>query len=139
MKKGQTKAKTYFSRTTKAIRKIKQPSIRRDFTEMLAGVEYCLAKRQKRFARTCVRTLVGMAVGLNRTISPSITVSILDGLMEDGKNDPSLTAGLIDKHKNMGCINGECQSQTSSTCIEIIGAPGCGNERGFLFPWVRKA
>lgn len=138
MKNKKPKKQVTFARTNRAIKKIKQPSIRDDFAEMLYGLEFCFANRQKRVALKCANGLVAMAIGLNRTISPAVATRILIGLSEDAKQDALFdNVGQINDHKDHGCINADCQAQKGSTCVTITGTGGCGNRFGFQFPWRR--
>ncbi len=145
MRHHKTKVRAPFVQTRKAIGRIKQPSIRRDFAEMLTGVEFYLVNRQKRVACMCAHALLAMAIGLNRTISPPIAAGILDGLLEDGKNDAALrrAVGVVDTHNDMRCIVGtgtgvgKCQPKNNMTCYTIRGVEGCGGRSGFKFPWTR--
>ena len=138
MKETKTKVKAQLVQTRKAIKRIKQPALRRDFSEMLAGVESSLVSRQKTLAHMCTRALIAMTIGLNKTISPAIAFEILDGLLTDGKDDATLgrAVDLMDTHKDMGCFNSQCLKKMGRTCITIEGARGCANRLGFMFPWM---
>lgn len=137
MKDTKPKKEVTFAHTHRAIKKIKEPSIRDDFAEMLYGLEFCVANRQKRVALKCANGLVAMAIGLNRTISPAVATGILIGLLEDGRREAMLGGLGINYDYDMRCINAECHDRKASTCITIDGAGGCGNKFGFQFPWRR--
>ena len=141
MKSSKPKKQLTFRYTRRAIDRIKQPSIRNDFAQMVDGLEFCFAKRQKRAALRCADALLGMAIGLNRTISPSVTTGILDGLLEDGKQDAlflRMGSGLFEKHKDHRChFDVGCLPRKRSTC-HTLGIPGCGGPSGFFFPWSRS-
>jgi hypothetical protein len=139
MKNAKPKRRVTFSHTRRAIKKIKQRSIRDDFAEMLHGIEFCFANRQKGVALKCANALVGMAIGLNRTISPAVATGILFGLLKDRKQDVALLGGgglgYIEYHFEEACVNAACVESKGGVCITIDGAGGCGNRFGFQFPW----
>ena len=127
--------------TNRAIRKIKNPAIRKDFAEMLKGLEFCVANGNKTAARKCYDMLIAMAIGLNRTISPAVAVGIFDGLLEDRKQDPvALPIGNgVDKKENHRCSFGVgCVESQGSACYTFSGVGVCGGASRFIFPWSRK-
>src|SRR5688500_17605278 len=110
---------------------------------MLSGVEFYIAKRRMRTARTCLQLLVGMTIGLKKTISSKTTVGILDGLLADGDKETLLrrARGLIDTHNDMRCViapNGSCQYKQGMTCYVIVGTSNCGGAHGFKFEWLHQ-
>jgi len=136
MKGTKPKKRVTFTHTRRAIKKIKQPSIRNDFADMLDGLEFCFVNRQKRVARQCGNCIAAMAIGLNRTISPAVATEILSGLVKDRKQDPMfLGLASIEYHYDEACIGGECSESKGGICITIEGAGGCGNKFGFQVPW----
>jgi len=132
-----------FLRTKASIGKIKQSAVRRDFANMAAGIEYYLARGDKKQAKTCLRALALMAFGMNESLSPKVAIGILDGLLEDGKADALMRngGGLVGTHSDMRCILGKgasagsCASAKDVTCYTISGAEGCGSLSGFQMPW----
>jgi hypothetical protein len=136
MKNTKPKKKVTFTHTRRAIKKIRQPSIRNDFADMLDGLEFCFANRQKRVALKCANCLAAMAIGLNRTISPAVATEILTGLIKDKKQD-AIFLGLasIEYHYDEACVSAECSESKGGICITIEGAGGCGNKFGFQVPW----
>jgi hypothetical protein len=137
MKNTKPKTQVTFAHTRRAIQKIKEPSIRDDFAEMLYGLEFCFANRQKRAAFKCANALVAMAIGLNRTISPAVATGILSGLIEDRKQDAALRRlGAIVDHPGFSCVRAQCIEKKGGKCFTLEGATGgCGNKFGFQFPW----
>jgi len=136
MKRRKAKEKVRFTHTRRAIKQIRQASIRNDFADMLDGLEFCFANRQKRVALKCANCLAAMAIGLNRTISPVIATGILTGLIKDRKQD-AIFLGLagIEYHYDEACVNAACEESKGGICITIDGAGGCGNKFGFQVPW----
>ena len=142
MKSNDTATGPKFTKTRHAIAKIKHDSIRDDFRNMIDGLEFCLAKRRKRLAAKCANALVGMAIGLNRTITPGVAVGIVLGLLQDAdglaemQGGGGLGLGYIEYHFDEACMHQECVESEGGVCITIEGAGGCGNRMGFQFPWV---
>ena len=140
MKTTRPKAKLTFAHTRRAVAKIKEPSIRNDFAEMVDGIEFCFAKRKKRAALSCANIVLGMAVGLNRTISPRVAAGILDGLLKDGKQDALFRRMDLDEHKDQKCDvdSSQCVPKKGAKCFNYGGIPGCGGGSGFSFLWSRS-
>jgi hypothetical protein len=136
VKNRKPRKRVNFGKTRRAIRKIKSAALRRDFGEMLYGLEFSHAHGSKRIALKCAQALVGMAIGLHRTITPTVATEILLGISRDRKQDALFRPlNVVDDHKDQKCVRQQCITSKGSTCITIRGAGGCGNRFGFQLPW----
>lgn len=74
---------TRFPRTKRAIHTIKDESLRRDFADLLAGVEYGLSEHKVELSNDCIERLRVLAHSLCRTIGGEAAVGVIQGLNED--------------------------------------------------------
>lgn len=70
--------------TRVAINEIEDERLRRDFRDVVGGVEYGLDTGNIELANACIDRLVGLAHSLCRTIGGCAAVGIIAGLREDG-------------------------------------------------------
>src|SRR5262249_41417690 len=66
--------------TRKAIGAIRDFRTKEDLLHFVSGAEVCLEHQEVYLACDCLRTVVTTVVALNRTLTPEVTVGILDGL-----------------------------------------------------------
>jgi hypothetical protein len=71
--------------TRKALGAIRDFRIKEDLLYFVSGAEVCLEHSEMHLAIDCVRTVVTTVVALNRTLSPEVTLGVLDGLVEDSQ------------------------------------------------------
>jgi hypothetical protein len=131
--------------TRKAIGAIRDFRIKEDLLHFVSGAEVCLEHQEVHLAFDCLRTVVTTVVALNRTLTPEVTVGILDGLLEDSQTRATaLRRGLgFTKTENTKCDikagtpigSSTCVSQRDSTCYTLDSGSGCGGPSGFRFVW----
>ena len=135
--------------TRKAIDAIEDSCIKRDIMHFVAGAEVCLELQEVHLALDCVSTVVTTVVALNRTISPEVTVGVLDGLHEDSETTAkALRRGLgftSNKDQKCGVKDAEpggggagkstCVSDPGGKCYTFGSGSGCGGTSGFQFVW----
>jgi hypothetical protein len=111
----------------------------------VAGVEVCIQHQEIHLAFDAVRTVVTTVIALDRTITPDVTVAILDGLVEDAQNQAiALQRGLgftknfdskCDIKSGTGPGTSTCVDSRNSTCYTLSSGTGCGGTSGFRFVW----
>jgi hypothetical protein len=131
--------------TRKSVASIADECLRRDIMHFVHGCEACLTNGEVHLALDCAQTVVTTAVALNRTISPEVTVAILEGLVKDSEGSATaLRRGLgFKKTRDAKCdiISGtpigssQCISKLHSTCYTLGSGSGCGGTSGFQFVW----
>lgn len=141
--------KTNLEATRRAVDAIEDSRIQRDIMHFVAGAEACLELEEIYLALDCVRTVVTTVVALNRTITPEVTVGVLNGLLEDSETTAKvLRRGLgytnsKDKKCDVkdaapgggGAGTSTCVSNPGGQCITFSTGSGCGGTTGFQFVW----
>ena len=137
------------SATRTALRGVKSRQIRKDLRRFVAGAERCLEHQEVHVALDAVRSLVTTVIALDRTLTPNVTLAILDGLVEDSTNEAiALQRGLgFTKNFDSKCDiksgtpigSSTCVDSKNSTCYTLDSGSGCGGTSGFRFIWERAS
>jgi hypothetical protein len=136
---GKSARRKTLSATSKAIKRIKNAALRREFLNLAVGAEVGLASRKKSLTTSCMNRLVILSFSLNRTISPRVAAGVLNGLSNDARKH-AVSLSLKTK-KGSVCVVGDspekskCKAKPGSECYTIPGQPGCGGPSGFYPPW----
>ncbi len=128
-----------FPATAAGIKKIDTPSLRQDFSDLLAGAQYALDSEDQELLNTCTHGLRLMAHSLCRTIGGAASVAVIEGLAADTKVAALKPAPPIiwndDRICDVGgtakCIarkNNKC-NQSSTGCIST----GDGISAGYVW------
>jgi hypothetical protein len=131
--------------TRKALGAIRDFRIRDDLLRFVSGAEVCIEHNEIYLAHDCVRMVVTTVVALSRTLTPEVSIGVLDGLVADsGTTLIALRRALgFTKNENSKCDikagtpigSSVCVSSPGSTCYTLDSGSGCGGSSGFRFAW----
>lgn len=110
-----------FRATKKALKQIESRELRRDFKDLLDGVNFALAENRIELANHCISALSMMAHALCRTIGGRAAVAIIDGLEADGKSAAIKALRYPDWKSGKRCsLSGSrsCYDSPNSKCHE---------------------